>query len=297
MWQRMAGGLILVMAALIFSCAPQPYHATPPPKEGTIELIVRVDDVGLLHATNAAALALMEESIATDFSVVVNTGWFPEIARGLAARNDVSLGVQLTLTSPWRHFRWGPVSTHPAVQLLRGPDGFFPPVFATLQNHGSDSLAVITEFRAQIERARQAGMTLTYLHFPQPREAFPTWMTPILETLAREFRLGITGYFDARPTPPISGATAEAVEAALIDVLNGLTPGRWVLAAPAGDNSPEMRAAGLPDRAGAVHRQHLMRALRSSVVAALCVERGIQLLSYRDLLHRSGLLEKQMTQK
>ena len=297
MWQRMAGGLMLVMAALVFACAPQPYHATPPPKEGTIELIVRVDDVGLLHATNAAALALMEASVATDFSVVVNTGWFPEIARALAARNDVSLGVQLTLTSPWRHFRWGPVSTAPVAQLLRGPDGFFPPVFAALQNHGSDTLAVITEFRAQIERARRAGLTLTYLHFPQPRAAFPTWMTSILETLAREYRLGITGYFDARPTPPIFGATAEAVKAALIDVLNGLTPGRWVLAAPAGDDSPEMQHAGLPDSTGAAYRKHVMRALRSNVVAALCVERGIERVSYRDLLCRAGLLEKQITQK
>ena len=193
-------GLFAALGFLLTTgCIPEPYYATPPLREGKIQLIVRVDDVGILHTTNQVAQSLLQNSIATDFSVVVNTNWFPEIANILRQEPDWSVGVQLALGSPWQNYKWSPLSREPIAEFLWDPMGYFKPSFSPLQDHGLDSLAVIREFRKQVQKARRAGLDIAYLHLPTPARAYPAWMTHILEQLAFDFQVGITGYFDERP--------------------------------------------------------------------------------------------------
>lgn len=299
---------VVLLAAGLAACMPEPYQATPPPREGTIQLIVRVDDIGLLHTTNEVARRLLDSSIVTDFSLVVNSGWYGEAVSIFRGRPGRSVGVQLTLTAPWRFYKWSPLTLAGRNSPLLDGFGFFRPQLNLNANHAvlnstngaRDSLWVIREFRAQLRRAISAGLEVAYLHYPQHLDLHPPYLRNILEQLAYEFQIGITGYFDATPVmfpTTAQRAEPEKIEQELVGLINRLTPGRWELALPAADTTPEYYAAGAADSTEVRLRAHRIRALQSNIILALCMERGIELVSYRQLLEKAGLWRRPYTSK
>src|SRR6185295_8360623 len=86
-------------------------------------MAIHVDDVGMCHGANQAFIELSRSGGVTCGSVMVPCPWFREIAD--AARDDPSLdlGVHLTLTSEWQHYRWGPISTVDAASGLVDAQG------------------------------------------------------------------------------------------------------------------------------------------------------------------------------
>ncbi len=291
--------LILLSACAFFavSCASEPYYAEAPPRQGTIELIVRVDGVGLTHASNLAAADLMQKSLATDFSVVVNTPWFAETAALFNENKHKSVGVQLTLTSPSPLYGLRPVHAFTSPTNLVSPEGYFYTSFAELLVNGLDSLETITELRAQIHKAMAAGLEIGYIHFDEPVVLAPDWFGKILEQLAYEFQVGITGYFDERALPLPRGKRFRYIEMAMIDQLNVLSPGRFSMAVPAVSRETEIYAATSEDSSRIGYLDDVKKVLKSDIVAALATERGIRLTSYRDLLIRAGLWRDRVTLK
>jgi len=281
--------MLIGLLAYAIGCTPEPYQATAPPREGEILLIVRVDDVGLLHSTNLAAQSLFENSIATDYSIAVTTPWFSEAAAAFRQHPELSVGLQLTVTSPWKNYKWGPVSPSTTLATFLDPVGNFWPTYDRALNSPTDSLALISEFRAQVQQALAAGLDIAYLHFPVQGGQVPRWVWNILEHLAWEYQVGITTYLDETPTEPISGKNAREIEKSLVGILNSLKPGLWVLETEAGERTPELYGAGFADTTEISYRANVMQALRSNIVAALCAERGIKLVSYGKLLQDAGL--------
>lgn len=90
-------------------------------------LILNADDVGLAHAEDAATFEALDHKFVTSATAMVPAPWFTEVAAYANAHPAADLGLHLTLTSEWRDYRWGPVSSR-AVGSLTGPDGAF---FAT----------------------------------------------------------------------------------------------------------------------------------------------------------------------
>src|SRR5579871_2068233 len=74
-------------------------------------VILHVDDLAMCHGANRAYLDLARAGCATCGSVMVPCPWFLDIAEAAAAEPALDLGVHLTLTSEWRHYRWRPLST------------------------------------------------------------------------------------------------------------------------------------------------------------------------------------------
>ena len=147
-------------------------------------VILHADDVGMCHGANTAYLELFRAGRLDSGSVMVPCPWFSGIAA--AAREDASLdlGVHLTLTSDWPHYRWGPVSTRRA---LVGPDGCFPRDVPGLRAI-VDPLAARDEMRAQIELALAAGIDATHLDTHMGAALAPE-ILPHTLALAREYRL------------------------------------------------------------------------------------------------------------
>ena len=77
-------------------------------------VIPHADDVGMCHGANQAFMETAGQGFVTTGSVMVPCPWFPEIADWASDRDAVDLGVHLTLTSEWQHYRWGPISTRSA---------------------------------------------------------------------------------------------------------------------------------------------------------------------------------------
>jgi chitin disaccharide deacetylase len=125
-------------------------------------LVIHADDLGMSHSVNRATFEAFENGWITSASILVPCPWFPEVARWAKDHPDADLGVHLALNSEWTGFRWGPLSPRDAVTSLLDSDGYFPLLEADVVNRAQPA-HIDRELRAQIDRARAAGVTLTHL--------------------------------------------------------------------------------------------------------------------------------------
>jgi predicted glycoside hydrolase/deacetylase ChbG (UPF0249 family) len=125
-------------------------------------VIVHADDLGMSHAVNAATIKAFETGLVNSGSIMVPCPWLPEIAAYARANPNADLGLHLTLTSEWTHFRWRPVMPYDKVPSLLDKDGYFR-LTETEAAEYADPKEVELEVRAQIERAKAAGIVPTHL--------------------------------------------------------------------------------------------------------------------------------------
>lgn len=129
-------------------------------------VILHVDDLAMCHGANRAFLDLAHPDLTlagfvTCGSVMVPCPWFLEIAEA-AGNAALDLGVHLTLTSEWRHYRWRPLSTTRSASGLIDEDGYFWRDVASLRAHLVPEAAE-AELRTQIERAIASGIAPTHI--------------------------------------------------------------------------------------------------------------------------------------
>lgn len=125
-------------------------------------LIVHADDIGLSHSVNRASIAALETGLVNSGSIMVPCPWLPEIAAYASAHPNHDLGLHLTLTSEWKHFRWSGVLGKLETPSLHDAWGFLhadTPEVAQKADLGE----VEREIRAQIERALVFGIRPTHL--------------------------------------------------------------------------------------------------------------------------------------
>jgi predicted glycoside hydrolase/deacetylase ChbG (UPF0249 family) len=124
--------------------------------------IIHADDVGMCQASAQAFAELDAFGLVTCGAVMVPCPWFPQVADYARQHPQVDLGLHLTLTSEWRTYRWGPVSTRDPASGLLDSEGFFPHRSAEVQQ-SADPAAAAQELRAQLQRARDFGIRLTHI--------------------------------------------------------------------------------------------------------------------------------------
>lgn len=150
-------------------------------------VIPHVDDLGATHGANRAFLELAGLGLVTCGSVIVPGPWFREIAEAAAHDPALDLGVHLTLTSEWAHYRWAPISTTSRASGLIDDDGYFPRDVRTLAARMVPEAAE-AELRAQIERAIAAGMRPTHIDAHMAAAMLPALLDAHVR-LADEFGL------------------------------------------------------------------------------------------------------------
>ena len=138
------------------------------------------------------------------------------------------------------------------------------------------------ELRAQIEMARRhLGEQVSHVSTHMGSAVATPELRAITERLAREFRLKLEA-----PRPPRgrwsgNSFSAEQKERGLIQLLEGLEPGTWMIVEHPALDTPEMRNIGhkgyenvAADRAGVTH------AFTSASVKGVISRRKIALISY-----------------
>ena len=256
-----------------------------------IRLIVRADDMGSSHAANLACLQCYQKGIVRSIEVMTPGPWFAEAVGLLRENPGCDVGVHLTLNSEWDLCRWGPLTRAPSLVDEQGyfhrsvrqrPD--FPPHTGFLES-GWKIDEVEAELRAQIELAARTIPQVSHLSSHMYTVTATPELMELAQWLANEYKLP----FDTpgAQTVPWAGdgsAPAATWEASLVQLMESLQPGVWLLVEHPGFDTPEMQALGHAGyRNVAAHRQSVTQAFTSPQVMAAVQERNIQLVAYRDI--------------
>lgn len=153
-----------IIGVLVLSCtafAQQTVQERLGYPKNTKLLIIHADDIGVSHSENTATFQAMEKGVVNSASIMMPCSWVPEVANFAKHHPEADLGLHLTLTSEWKHYKWGPLLQNEVKSLLT-ENGYL--------TDGSVNLAekakveeVEKELRAQINLAQQLGIDITHL--------------------------------------------------------------------------------------------------------------------------------------
>ena len=300
-------GLCVSIACLACSRSPAPSvgQAEPMARTGTgdqVYLLIRTDDAGMSHAVNMGLERLIATGLPVSVSVMFPTPWYQETVEILKRHPAVSVGIHLTLNSEWKNYRWGPVLGRTAVPTLVDSDGYFFASSEALHQNSPDPKEVEKELRAQIERARKSGLKIDYVDYHMGTAGRYPELRAITEQLAREFGLGMSGYFAESSHDPQYRATPDHKTDSLVALVGRLQPAINLLVTHVGVDGPELGAlldmntdGGLADMSK--NRQGELDALTSRRFREALEARNIHLITYRELVEMQGLKAmKQPTQ-
>lgn len=293
--------LVLCLTAGAWGQPPEPLAQRLGYPEGTKLLIVHADDIGVAHSVNRASIAALETGLVNSGSIMAPCPWFPEIAAYARSRPQLDLGLHLTLTSEWKHYRWKALAASAA--SLHDDHGFLHSNTADVARH-ADLGEVEREIRAQVERAHEFGVRPTHLdtHMgslfasPQlfqiylrvgrdyglpvflPRDALEARAPGILAQLPPDVLL-IDHVVMATPE-----VAADGWEAFYTQALENMQPGVTEIIIHLAYDDAEMRAVTV-DHAdfGAAWRQRDFDFFTSDRFARLLKENAIRLIDWREI--------------
>jgi predicted glycoside hydrolase/deacetylase ChbG (UPF0249 family) len=246
------------------------------------------------HSVNMALERLIQSGLPVSVSVMFPTPWHQETVEMLKRYPDVSVGIHLTLNSEWKNYRWGPVLGRTAVPSLVDTAGYFFPSAAALREHNPKIEEVERELRAQIQRALNSGLRIDYVDYHMGTAvAFPDFRE-VTEHLAREFNLGMSGYFGEVMEDPQYSANPAAKGDSLVALVRRLESRFTTVITHVGIDDSELGALldmntsfPLPDMSK--HRQGELDALTSPRFRQALESRNIKLITYRQLIQMQGL--------
>jgi predicted glycoside hydrolase/deacetylase ChbG (UPF0249 family) len=258
-----------------------------------IYLIVRSDDAGMSHSVNMALQRLIESGLPVSISVMFPTPWYQETVEILKRHPAVSVGIHLTLNSEWKNYRWGPVLGRSAVPTLVDAEGHFFQSAEALHRNKPDVSEVERELRAQIERALRSGLKIDYVDYHMGTALSSPEFRDVTERLAREFNLGMSGYFGEPMHDPQYWADPRHKTDSLVAMIDRLRPGFNVVVTHVGIDDAELGALldmntsnPLPDMSK--NRQGELDALTSQRFRDALKARNVRVITYRELIERQG---------
>lgn len=131
-------------------------------KETDRLLIVNADDFGMCHAANEGIITLLHEGVISSATLMTPCPWAMEAAKTAAENPHFDIGIHLTLTSEWKHYKWGPVTRNAAVDTLITDAGYFPAKCFEVEERAS-SEQVKMELRNQVLLGYKLGVDPTHL--------------------------------------------------------------------------------------------------------------------------------------
>ena len=246
------------------------------------------------HSVNMALEKLIQSGLPVSVSVMFPTPWYQETVEMLKRYPNVSVGIHLTLNSEWKNYRWGPVLGRSAVPTLVDKDGYFFSSSADLPANHADPKEVEKELRAQIERAIHSGLKIDYVDYHMGTVTKYPEYRDIAEKLAKEYGLGMSGYFgEARQDAQYSAAPANKGDSLAV-MVNRLKPQFNLFVTHVGIDNAELGALLDMNQSGPLsnmsqNRQGELDALTSPRFSEAVKARNVRLITYRQLIEMRGL--------
>lgn len=258
-------------------------------------LIIRGDDMGYSHSGNEALIKSYKEGIETSIEVIVASPWFPEAVKLLQENPKIDVGIHLALSSEWENIKWRPLSDCPS---LKDANGYFFPMIYPNKDYPGLALSenkwniadIEKEFRAQIEQAIRRIPRISHISSHMGCTNISEEVKALTKKLAKEYHIDIdpqdykvlnTGFAGNHAT------AAEKVES-FIAMLDKLEKGKTYLFVehPGLDNDELKAVYHIGYEQVAMDRQGVTDLFTNAKVKEAIKQRGIQLVSYKDLLNR-----------
>lgn len=261
------------------------------------KLIIRGDDMGYSHSGNEALIKCFKEGIETSIEIIAPSPWFPEAVKLLTQNPKVDVGLHFAITSEWDNVKWRPLTDAPS---LRNKDGYFYPMLYHNNNYPNEAIMdnawkiadVEKELKTQIEMALKYIPRLSHISGHMGSTGFSPEIKEMSKRVAASYNLKMVdveslkdnniGYigFDFR-----NKTTEERIQG-FITMLDKLEEGKtYVFVEHPGLDNDELRAIshiGYEDVAQG--RQDVTTIFTSEKVKEAIIQRGIKLVSYKDVL-------------
>lgn len=261
-------------------------------------LVIHADDFGMDHSVDRAIEQALENHWVTSASILVPCPWFPEVVKWAHEHPDADLGIHLALNSEWTSYRWGPVASKDRVPSLLDKDGYLPLTETDVDKQAKPAEADI-ELRAQVDRAKAAGIHLSHLDthmgtvattadlfkvylglgraygLPLLLERVPEWQgVPVDQSLVL-----VDKVLQIQP-----GVPDDQIVQTYEKMLTDLPPGVYQLIVHLGYDDDELRGATYdhPDW-GAAWRQRDFKVVQSAEFQSFLKQRGFVLVSWGQL--------------
>lgn len=277
-----------ISCTFLFYCFIMAIQAQQKP----IRLIVRGDDMGYTHSGNGALIKCYKEGIETSIEVIVPSPWFPEAVKLLQQNPTVDVGIHLALTSEWENVKWGPLTDSPS---LKDSNGYFFPMVYPNKNYPGKSIQenhwnikdIEKEFRAQIVLALKNIARISHISSHMNCTNITDEVKALTKKLAQEYHIDID-LEDYKVTSVNydgpSKTSAEKIQS-FLKMLNKMEPGNtyFFLDHPGFDNEELQAVYHIGYEGVAADRQGVTDVFTNEKVKALIKEKGILLISYKDL--------------
>lgn len=257
-------------------------------------LLIRCDDLGMSHSVNMAFKELMESGLKFSASVMFPCAWYQEAVDILKANPQITIGIHLTLNAEWKNYRWGPISGKDKVPSLVDKDGYFFPSRAAFFANNPKPEEIEIELRAQIERAINSGLKISYVDYHMGTAVEKPEHRAIVEKLAKEYGLAISRYFGEVDVESMYAVDIDKKRDYLLNLINNLESEKInLLVCHIGKDFPELQAMidmnsfGLAEMSK--HREAELNALILSTQQNIFEKNSINLINYIDLINQMGL--------
>lgn len=268
----------------------RPTRAQTPPTG--IRLVVKGDDMAAGHGINVATIDAYKRGVLTTTNVIVPGPWFPEAVRLLNENPGLDVGVHLAITSEWDNVKWRPLTQAPSIV---DRDGYFFPIVsprassaagASIRENAWKLDEIERELRAQIETAKRHLPQVTYTWNHMGFTSLAPEVDALVARLSREYGLIVPADLGIQRIGRVyEGRDSGAAKAEKLAArLASLEPGLWLHIDHASTDDPEMQAFGHQGYEWvAADRSANLAAWTSPLVREAIEQRGIKLVSYRDL--------------
>jgi predicted glycoside hydrolase/deacetylase ChbG (UPF0249 family) len=270
--------LLILSASFLHTLAQKP------------RLIIRGDDMGFSHSGNEALIKSYKEGTITSIEVIMPSPWCPEAVKMLEQNPGIDVGIHIAITNEWDNVKWRPIADVPS---LTDADGYFYPFVWANKNYPGLAIMenkwtiadVEKEFRAQIELGLKKIPRISHISAHMGCTNMDKRVTELTERLTKEYKIYIdmsgmkySGYDGPH-------ATLEEKTQSFLRMLDGLKDGgTYMFVDHPGLDSPELRAIHhIGYEHVATDRQGVTDLLTSEKIKNAIKQKGIQLISYKDL--------------